>query len=172
MCVIVDTNKFGDFMSRDPDEAAKEIREWMGGENGGVLAYPEIEPLTKAMRGEKTLDGKARADAIKDMSRLIGEYRRSPNMLALLEQYFRTGRARRVKLSKVAKKHPETAKARSDDRHILALALASGARLLYTADKKLARDFKNPEIIGNPPGEVYASAADQGRLRPDICKNC
>ena len=160
MCAIVDANKFGDFMNRNLSEDARLFREWVEEKDGG-LVYPEAEPLEGMPK-----------PAVGDMRRLVSEYRRSPNMLFLLEQYHLKGLARRVKLSKVAGQHPETAKARSDDRHILALALASGARLLYTADKKLARDFQNPEIIGNPPGEVYASAADEGRLRPDICNNC
>lgn len=172
MCAIVDANKFGEFKSRNPGATAMKFHEWMRGENGGVLVYPEIESLDKAMEKESALKGKAREDAFKDMSRLIDEYRRSPNMLFLLGQYFGAGRARRVKLSEVAKRHPETAKARSDDRHILALALASGARLLYTGDMKLKKDFENPEIIGDPPGVVYASVEDGDRLDSSICRNC
>lgn len=168
MCAIVDANKFGDFMSRNPNEAAEQFQNWMRGESGGILVYPEIPPPDKGKHGKELPDKKTR----EDMRQLIGEYRRSPNMLTLLEQYSVMGRARRVKLSEVAKMHPETAQARSNDRHILALALASGARLLYTGDKQLKHDFQNPQIIGNPPGEVYASAADKNLLRPDICENC
>ena len=165
MCAIVDTNKFGDFMSRDPGETAEQFKEWIS-DKDGVLVYPEIESLGKAPEDE------ARQATIEDMERLIQEYRRSPNMLALLDRYASIGKARRVKLSEVAKRHPETARARSNDRHILALALASGARLLYTGDKRLAQDFEDPQIIENPAGEVYSSPEHRDRLRPDICKQC
>ena len=158
MCVIVDTNKFGDFMGRrGMSEKVRLLREWIESGDGGFLIYPEIETL-----------GKMPEPAARDMRRLISEYRKSPNMLALLGQYAGLGRARRVELSEVARKHPDTAKARSDDRHVLALALASGARLLYTGDRKLGRDFRDPAIMGDV-GEVYSSP-DQ--LRPDLCENC
>ena len=166
MCAIVDANKFGDFMSRAPNKTARRFQKWIRGENGGVLVYPEIEPLDKAPGDD------ARQAAIEDMERLIQEYRKSPNMLALLDRYASMGKARRVKLSEVANKHPETAQARSNDRHVLAMALASGARLLYTGDGKLIRDFEDSRIIENPPGEVYSSPKHRDRLRPDICKQC
>lgn len=35
----------------------------------------------------------------------------------------------------------------SDDPHIIALALISGARLLYSNDRDLQRDFKNRELV-------------------------
>ena len=47
---------------------------------------------------------------------------------------------------------------RSDDEHVLALAVVSGARLLYTNDTALIADFKNREIIANPRGKVYSTA--------------
>ena len=72
-------------------------------------------------------------------------------------------------MSAVAKRHPETAAAKSNDRHILAMALASGARLLYTKDGRLSRDFRNPAIINNPQGVVYSRVSDSGNLRADVC---
>ena len=38
----------------------------------------------------------------------------------------------------------------SDDPHILALAQISGARLLYTNDRALQRDFGKSELIASP----------------------
>ena len=46
---------------------------------------------------------------------------------------------------------------RSDDRHILALAQVSGARLLYSNDEDLQRDFKDKNLIDNPRGKVYST---------------
>lgn len=48
----------------------------------------------------------------------------------------------------------------SDDYHILALAKATGARLLYTQDKKLISDFK--EIV---KGKVYPSGNSKNAKR-------
>ena len=46
----------------------------------------------------------------------------------------------------------------SNDQHVLALALVSGARLLYTNDAALIADFKNRQIVANPRGKVYTTA--------------
>ena len=44
---------------------------------------------------------------------------------------------------------------RSDDPHVIALARASGARLLYTNDDDLEADFKNARLISKPRGKIY-----------------
>lgn len=45
----------------------------------------------------------------------------------------------------------------SNDPHVLALAQVSGARLLYSNDGDLQADFKNRQLIDNPPGKVYST---------------
>ena len=47
---------------------------------------------------------------------------------------------------------------RSDDEHVLALALVSGARLLYSNDAALIEDFKNREIVQSPARKTYTTA--------------
>ena len=49
---------------------------------------------------------------------------------------------------------------RSDDEHVVALALASGARLLYTDDRRLQRDFENPAVVPGLTGRIYTSRPD------------
>ena len=58
---------------------------------------------------------------------------------------------------------------KSDDVHILALAKASGARLLYTGDKSLIQDFKNRKIINNPSGKIYSDHRNRNLLTRNIC---
>lgn len=48
---------------------------------------------------------------------------------------------------------------RSDDDHIIALAQISGARLLYSHDKKLHKDFRDPALIAKPRGKIYSTLA-------------
>lgn len=43
----------------------------------------------------------------------------------------------------------------SNDRHVLALAIVSGARTLATNDNALAADFRNKSIIDKPRGKIY-----------------
>ena len=45
----------------------------------------------------------------------------------------------------------------SNDTHIIALAQISGARLLYSNDKALQKDFKNKQLIDNPRGRIYST---------------
>ena len=45
----------------------------------------------------------------------------------------------------------------SDDPHVIALAQVSGARLLYSNDGDLQKDFKKKRLIDNPRGKVYST---------------
>ena len=53
----------------------------------------------------------------------------------------------------------------SNDEHVLALALVSGARLLFTNDRNLQQDFGNREIISSPRGKVYTTVRHKD-IRP------
>lgn len=58
---------------------------------------------------------------------------------------------------------------RSDDPHVLALARATGVRLLYTGDPGLIADFKDKKFIDQPRGKVYSSAANAQLLTRTVC---
>ena len=45
----------------------------------------------------------------------------------------------------------------SDDPHVIALAQLSGARLLYSNDAALQRDFRSAQLLNNPRGRVYST---------------
>ena len=57
----------------------------------------------------------------------------------------------------------------SNDDHILALARASGARLLFSRDNDLAQDFKNRIFLNEPRGSVYKKRAHAHLLRSAVC---
>ena len=46
---------------------------------------------------------------------------------------------------------------RSNDVHVVALAQVSGARLLFTNDGNLKKDFADRKMINNPPGRIYTT---------------
>lgn len=52
----------------------------------------------------------------------------------------------------------------SDDPHVLALGIASGARTLCTSDDKLIADWKNARFISNPRGAIYKTKAHRHLL--------
>ncbi|MDD9819375.1 MAG: type II toxin-antitoxin system VapC family toxin [Nitrospira sp.] len=58
----------------------------------------------------------------------------------------------------------------SNDLHIIALARVSGARLLYSRDGKLQKDFKNEHLVHSPRGKVYSKEAHQHLLDQNLCR--
>ena len=49
---------------------------------------------------------------------------------------------------------------KSNDHHVIALAVLSGARLLYTNDQDLQSDFGNGQLMEQPRGRVYSTACN------------
>lgn len=50
---------------------------------------------------------------------------------------------------------------RSNDKHVIALAQVSGARLLYSNDGFLQDDFRDKGLIDNPQGKIYTTRKDK-----------
>ena len=121
-------------------------------------------------RGQLVVGGKLREELSRDL-RLL-------RWLKIATQY---GRVRSVSDEEVDDRAEELRQGgmcTSDDEHVLALALLSGARLLYTNDTALTADFKNREIVAAPRGKIYttakAPAATNAHRRllaaPDLCR--
>ena len=157
MCGILDSCQFHDFL--DPNnEDGRAFREWA--ETRGSLVYPGNDRLTDVPK-----------NVAEQVGKLAQEFSRNPKMADYFAALHDKGQAHRINLSAVAQRYPETAGAESNDRHILALALASGARLIFTSDESLMRDFKNPDIIRRPRGSVYQRKRDhEDLLRRNVCK--
>jgi hypothetical protein len=58
---------------------------------------------------------------------------------------------------------------KSNDAHILALAIVSKARLLCSEDGNLGDDFTNPLILSKPRGSIY-KRADHAHLIREHCR--
>ena len=146
MCIIVDANKLGEFLAEPAHEDAEPIRRWLHRPRGaGALVY--------------STEGKF-------ASELGNEARRK------LADYLRAGRARLVPASRFAEDEARlnaSGMLRSDDPHVLALARASGARLLYTGDQDLIADFKDRRLIGTPRGRIYSGSANANLLTAKVC---
>ena len=87
--------------------------------------------------------------------------------------YAQSGSAKRIPCDKLKEKeieYRESTLLKSDDPHILALAKAAGARLLYTNDRDLMKDFKNRLILNKPKGKVYSRKSNADLLHKSICK--
>ena len=49
----------------------------------------------------------------------------------------------------------------SDDEHVIALASVGCGRLLLTNDRALQRDFRNPDLVNDPRGQVFTTLRDK-----------
>ncbi len=77
-----------------------------------------------------------------------------------IRQAILSGRTRLEDSSLIAERASELTDNRlckSDDTHVIALAQISGARLLYSNDSNLQRDFKTKSLVDNPRGRVYTT---------------
>ena len=132
MCVIVDNNVagllFGD--PKDRPEAATKFLEYVD-------------------------DGRLKLVA---GGRLLEELCRSAKVQAWLDERVKSGKASilpKDKVHEVEQRLIQEDTFKSDDPHVLALALVAGARLLYTHDDALTGDFKDPNLIRAPRGKVF-----------------
>ncbi|MCY4513403.1 MAG: hypothetical protein OXB86_06920 [Bdellovibrionales bacterium] len=138
--MILDANRCGDFISNNADMGP--VRRWI---DSGVhrLIYSNQEKIQDELYDNR-------------------------EMKKYLEDRFKFGRARRIEKEKVeqAIKDIETEYSlRSDDPHILGLAIASGAKLLCTQDENLEKDFK--KIV---KGKIYKNKTHAHLLTDKICK--
>ena len=133
MCAIVDANVAYEVFGSDRPPAGRRFFDW--------LTSP---------RGQLVVGGKLREELARDR-----------RFLQWLRSAVRNGRARSL-ADEVVDDHAaglvRKGVCKSDDPHVLALALVSGARLLYTNDTALMDDFGNPEVVARPRGKIYTTA--------------
>ena len=92
---------------------------------------------------------------LQELSRTSGEFR---EWLKEADRGGHRGRICNVSPEKVNARQAvleRGGKLRSDDSHVIALAQVSGARLLYTKDGDLRKDFRNGAILSKPRGMLY-----------------
>ena len=90
--------------------------------------------------------------------RLVDELCGSAKVQAWLNDRVKSGKAkivRKDKVDEVEQRLIQEDKFKSDDPHVLALALVAGARLLHTHDDALTADFKDRNLIRVPRGKVF-----------------
>ena len=123
MCIIVDANRIGGLLGDPPDGDSAPVRGWI--ESGrGRIVYST---------------GGQFANEIGDKAKV-----------KFLE-YVRAGNAKLVPhrdFAEIEKRLRSDRRLRSNDPHIIALARASGARLLFSGDRNLIQDFTSSQICG------------------------
>lgn len=145
MCLILDTNRFGEALAEPVPPAYAPLLRWL---------------LDPQGTGTLVLGGtKYRKE--------IGLHQRARRFF--IEQV-RAGRA--IAIDDVAidaeEKRLQAEKAcASDDEHVIALARVSGARVVCTEDQALWGDIKNKALLDSPRGRVYRTAEHADLLHHD-----
>ena len=131
MCVIIDANVAHQFGSPHAHQDAQPVLIWLN-----------------MRKGHLALGGKVTVELFRTpIRRWIRELLRSG--VALLYD--------KADLDSAQDWVVASQQCQSDDTHIIALARVSGARLLYSSDARLVRDFKNRALLNTPRGKVYSS---------------
>jgi predicted nucleic acid-binding protein len=144
VCLIVDANAASMFLS-EPSA----IRDWLSGATdeprlvAGGLLRKELAALTNVRK-----------------------------FLVELERAGRLRSADAEHLGKVEARLRSEGLCVSNDSHVLALAIVSGARSLATFDNALASDFKSAKIIDRPRGSVYRDPDIHGHLLGHTPSSC
>ena len=140
MCGIVDANVANEVFGEDCSPAGGRFFDW--------IASP---------RGQLVVGGELRRELSRDH-----------RFVRWLGSAIRYGRGRAIPDEAVEERADDLRRrdiCKSDDEHVLALAVASGARLLYTNDNSLMDDFRNRNIVPGPPGKIYTTK-DRKDFRP------
>ena len=145
MCLILDTNRFGDALSTPVPDAYKPLLRWLTDPQGD---------------GALVLGG----------TKYRAEIARHQSARRFFVEQLRAGRAIRIEDAAVdeeEKRLQADEACSSDDEHVIALARASGARVVCTEDQALWVDLKNKALLDSPRGRVYRTADHTGLLHHD-----
>lgn len=133
MCAIIDANVVGEVFGSNRSPAGKQFFDWV---NTG--------------RGRLMTGGKLTSELDKGSAkfRLWAAQALRSGLLITVNDEEVDDRANKLQQGQACK---------SDDPHIIALAQVGGARLLYSNDKDLHKDFRDKNLIDDPRGNVYST---------------
>ena len=140
MCAIVDANAANEVFGNALSPAGQGFFQWINRGKGqlvadGKLLY-ELEKLTR-----------------------FKEWARNARLAGILKT------ENTIEVNTKTEQIKNSGICRSDDPHVVALAQVTGARLLYSNDIPLHRDFKNKNLIDNPRGKIYSTNDDKNFTR-------
>ncbi len=133
MCAIVDTNVANEVFGSSPCPAGEKFLDWINKGSGRLVVGGKL--LKELESGSPCFRNWATQAISSGTMRIVNRGRVDARTVELREE--------------------QTLK--SDDPHVIALAQLSGARLLYSNDGDLQKDFKNKILIDNLEGKVYST---------------
>ena len=141
-CAIVDANAVADVFGDSPSEAGAGLRRWISSGNGRLISGGKLHvELRRASADFQQWASVARGAG---QLTIFDDDELQPQV-----DYFDAHRSRR-----------------SNDPHVLALAIVSGARLLYSNDHALQQDFTDRNLIDGPRGRVFSTRVNSRFDRP------
>ena len=132
MCAIIDASVVGEIFGSNRPPAAEKFFDWVNRGPGRIVA------------GGWLLEELDKNSAFKEW-RITAE---------------RYGKMRRANSGEVEIRTAQlktSGVCRSNDPHVVALAQVSGARLLYSNDLNLHKDFKEKTLVDSPRGSIYST---------------
>lgn len=139
MCAIVDANVAHEVFGPSAPPAGGKFLDWLSKRGRLVVGGELLEELTRS----KDFRSWARELTLAGKMRVVDA----------CEVKTRTDQLRREE------------SCASNDPHVIALAQVSRARLLYSNDRSLQKDFRNKQLIDDPRGSVY-STQKSSEFRP------
>lgn len=140
MCIIVDANVANDLCNGTEDSAP--VLKWLLTGGGALI-----------------IGGKLTGELFRTKLR---------DTLVVLDRAGRLRRVDSVRIEEVESKLDKDS-CRSDDLHIIATAVVSGCRLVYTRDQNLQKDMKNKKVV-DPVASIYTKRSHRHLLHPCECK--
>lgn len=136
MCAIVDANVASEIFGSSQRSAGAKFIEWINKGKGQLVVggklLEELEVLSAFNQWSQA-------------ARLAGRIRTENENL----------------VNSTTQKLIDEGVCRSNDPHVIALAQVSGARLLYSNDTNLHKDFKDKTLIDDPRGKVFSTNAEK-----------
>ncbi len=180
MCIILDVNSFSNFRN-SANEDMEPVRHWLEKKNGKI-----VYSSTEKFRSEWEASG-----GYELMIELLYPGASSTSAVRMgweqiLIELERSGTFKLVRANDVQTKTDALEQAgelRSDDPHIIALAMLANVKVLVVqrlpdapsrgkrrpprgADPKLQADFKDPSFVG---GKIYITKSHSDLLSKDMC---
>ena len=140
MCIIIDANKCNELANGDSD--LQPIIEWIASGKGNIV-FANTDRFQTEFRGC------------------------SVDFKTLWRTYDQAGQVNHMNSIDVEKEMKTLKNLKSNDDHIIALALVSGAKILVSGDKNLHEDFKNKE--NGVGGKVYQYKKQKHLLTQNPC---
>ena len=151
MCAIVDTNVVHEVFGRQPTDAGEGFFRWLNSGKGKLVVGGKLK---EELMGKKPKKG----EKLKEEVNGVSEFRVWAAQSNLSGKLINADENR---VDQETKEVKSSGKLKSNDPHIIALAQVSGARLLFSNDKVLHKDFKNRNLINKPLGRIYSTSENK-----------